>query len=117
MKKHKYRHPNSLRKKKPMRAPFYCCWKMHATPFGNTEAPFTGVNSEMYENLLKDKSEGSSNVETTNLSYSLGREVKLILLQNDDARPHPNTIHLAAIRNVGNDVIPHLPFKARSDTI
>jgi hypothetical protein len=42
---------------------------------------------------------------------------KLILLQHDDARPHPTAKNSAAIRNVGIDVIPHLPFKTRCDTV
>jgi len=116
IKSHKYHHPNSLRKKKQWEA-LSAAGKgtlrrlgiqRHHSPGYIVKC--TKINSKINAKALQKLKQRINRIRW-------GRAVKSILLQHEDGRPHPSAINSAAIRSVGIDVIPHLPFQTRCDTV
>jgi len=114
MKSHKYRHTNFLRKKKrEALSPAGKCTlrrlgiQRHHSPGYIMKC--TKTNSKLNAKVLQKLKQRTNRIRW-------GNAVKPILLQHD-GRPRPSAINSAAIRNVGIDVIPHLPSKARCDTV
>jgi hypothetical protein len=116
MKSHKYRHPNSLRKKKQWEA-LSAAGKCTLRRLGiqRHHSPGYVVKCTKINSKIKAKALQRFKQRTNRIRW--GRAVNSILLQHDDGRPHPSAINAAAIRNVGIDVIPHLPFKTVCDIV